>query len=379
MKSIGYSGEFAGAVEAVASTGGQLMPPIMGAAAFIMADILGVPYTNVVKAAIIPVFLYYFGTYIQIHLRAKRLGLRGLIEEEIPDVRKTLRERGHLLIPMVVLVALLVMRYTPLYAAFYALILCVMVTFLKRETRMSLKDIIWALETGAKRTVTVSIACASVGIVIGISTLTGIGTTLGNAILSLAGGNLYICLFLVMILAIILGMGMPTVAAYIILATVAVPAICEFDVPRLAAHFFVFYFGLMANVTPPVAIPAYAAAGIAESDPSKTGLTAFRLALAGFIVPYLFMTYPQMLMIGSVSLEMVLATVSATLGVAGLGCAVEGFLVSPLRQWQRAVLTLGSLLMIIPGIVTDLAGISLVAAMWLMQVKLKSGQHAEAQ
>lgn len=246
MKSTGYEPEFAGAVEAVSSTGGQLMPPIMGSAAFIMADYLGIPYVTIIKAAIIPVLLYYLSIFVSVHYRAKKLGLKGVSRENLPNAWEVFKERGHLLIPFVVVVFLLMNRYTPIFAGCAGIISCILSAALKKETRMGIRDIIDSLENGAKGCVSVAISCASVGLVIGVCTMTGLSTILGNYILEFSQGNLLLTLFLVMFLAIIMGMGLPTVAVYILLVSVAVPVVASLDVPMLAAHFYVFYFGLMA-------------------------------------------------------------------------------------------------------------------------------------
>ncbi|QJT07424.1 TRAP transporter permease [Oceanidesulfovibrio marinus] len=357
MKRIGYPAEFAGGVEAVASTAGQLMPPIMGASAFIMADFLGVPYLDIVKAAILPVVLYYTGLFVMVHMRARRLGLRGLRDDELPKLSTVMKERGHLLIPLIAILIMLVMQFTPLYAAFYGIIITLVVTQLRKHTRLSFQDIIWALETGAKRSVSIAAACAAVGIVIGISTLTSVGNTVGEFLLAMAQGQLLPALFMVMIFALILGMGLPTVAAYIILATVAAPILTsQFGLPKLVSHFFVFYFGLMANVTPPVAIPAYAAAGIACSSPSRTGWTAFKLALAGFLAPYLFVYSPQILLYQftwAALPETLWVAFTAIFGVFLLACSIEGFLRHRLATWQRFLLGASSLLLIEPSMITD--------------------------
>ena len=361
MKSTGYEPEFAGAVEAVSSTGGQLMPPIMGSAAFIMADYLGIPYVTIIKAAIIPVLLYYLSIYVSVHYRAKKLGLKGVSKENLPNAWAVFKAKGHLLIPFVVVVYLLVRRYTPIFAGCAGIISCILASALKKETRMSLRDIVDSLENGAKGCVSVAISCAAVGLVIGVCTLTGLSTILGNYIMELGQGNLLLTLFLVMFLAIIMGMGLPTVAVYILLASVAVPVVASLNVPMLAAHFYVFYFGLMANVTPPVAIPAYAAAGLAGSSPSKTGWVAFRLALGAFLIPYLFMFNTSILMIDSSLLQIIYSAISPIIGVYALNLGLEGFKDFPIPVWQRVLLIVGALALIKPGFVTDLVGLVIVA------------------
>ena len=370
MKSTGYEPEFAGAVEAVSSTGGQLMPPIMGSAAFIMADYLGIPYVTIIKAAIIPVLLYYLSIFVSVHYRAKKLGLKGVSRENLPNAWEVFKERGHLLVPFVVVVFLLMNRYTPIFAGCAGIISCILSAALKKETRMGIRDIIDSLENGAKGCVSVAISCASVGLVIGVCTMTGLSTILGNYILEFSQGNLLLTLFLVMFLAIIMGMGLPTVAVYILLVSVAVPVVASLDVPMLAAHFYVFYFGLMANVTPPVAIPAYAAAGLAGASPSKTGWVAFRLALGAFLIPYLFMYNNSILMIDSSIPEIIYSAISPIIGVYSLNLGLEGFKDFPIPLWQRVLLVAGALALIVPGIVTDLIGLLIVAFVIFNQKRL---------
>jgi len=367
MKSTGYPKEFAAGVEAVASTGGQLMPPIMGSAAFIMADYLGVAYIEIVKAAIIPVFLYYLSLFLSIHIRAKKLGLKGVCRENLPKAWDVLKSRGHLLIPFVAVVILLVMRFTPIFAGSCGIVLTIAVAALRKETRMGFQDILWALENGAKRTVPVSIACASVGLVIGVCSLTGISSIIGNYILQLGRGNLLITLFLVMLLSIVMGMGLPTVAVYVLLSSIAVPVIVQLNVPALAAHFFIFYFGLMANVTPPVAIPAYAAAGLANSNPSKTGWVAFKLALAGFLIPYLFILNTDVLMINANFVDIIYSALTPILGILMLCVGIENYMLKPLPVWQRALCIIGSLALLYPGLATDLIGLAFLLLIFAVQ------------
>ena len=367
MKSTGYNKEFAGAVEAVASTGGQLMPPIMGSATFIMADYLGVSYVEIIKAACIPAFLYFFAIFAMAHIRAKKLGLRGLARENLPRVWDVLKERGYLVLPFVVVVALLVMRFTPIYAGCWGIILAIASAGLKKTTRMSFSDIIWSLENGAKRVVPVAVACACVGLIIGVCTLTGVSTILGNYILRLSQGDMLLTLFLVTILAIIMGMGLPTTAVYILLVSVAAPTLSSFNLPKLAVHFFVFYFGLMANVTPPVAIPAYAAAGLANSDPGKTGWAAFKLAIPAFIIPYIFIYAPQMLMINPTLLGVVHVTVTSILGVVMIALAVENFFLTRLSILQRLLLFLGGIALMDAGWATDAVGLAIVIIVFMLQ------------
>lgn len=377
MKDTGYPKEFAAAVEAVASTGGQLMPPIMGSAAFIMADYLGIAYIEIIKAAIIPVGLYYASLFFCVHFRARKLGLKGLSREYLPNAWEVMKERGHLIIPFLVVVALLVKRFTPLYAGAVGIVAAIAAAAIKKETRLGVKDIIWALENGAKRSVSVAVSCASVGFVIGVCTLTGISTILGNYILEIGRGNLMLTAILVMFLSIVMGMGLPTVAVYVLLVSVAVPVIATFQVPLLAAHFFVFYFGLMANVTPPVAIPAYAAAGLANSNPSRTGWTAFRLALSGYLVPYLFLYNPHILMVDANIVQIIYAVLSPALGIFLLSVCTEGFFMKNIKPWERVLAGGAALAAIAPGIITDLMAVGIFLFLLLKNRRIHERQIKE--
>jgi len=367
MKSTGYEPEFAGAVEAVASTGGQLMPPIMGSAAFIMADYLGISYFTIIKAALIPVFLYYLSVFIMVDLRARKLGLKGISRENLPSAKKVLKERGHLMIPFILVILLLVMGRTPMFCGTAGIIATVICAALRKETRMGFKDIVWSLENGAKRCISVAMSCAVVGCVIGVCTLTGISTILGNYILQISAGNLILTLILVAIIAIIMGMGIPTVAVYILLTSVAVPILIAMEIPALCAHFFVFYFGIIANVTPPVAIPAYAAAGLANSNPSKTGWAAFKIALPSFLIPFLFIYSPHMLMVDATIIQWLYSALSPTIGVVCICFAVEGYMLGKIAVWKRVLLLASGCLLIKYGIVTDLIGLGSFALVFLLQ------------
>ena len=271
MKRLGYRPEFAAAVEASASTGGQIMPPIMGAAAFIMAEFLNVPYLDIAKAAAIPACLYFFGVFMEVHFEAKRCNLRGLSRSELPRFLDVLKERGHLFVPLFAIIIFLSVGFTPLYAALMGLVTCIIAGALKKATRMSFREIADGFELGARNAIGVALACASAGIIIGAITLTGLGLKMGNGLVELAGGNLLVTLLLTMVTSLILGMGVPTTANYIITSTIAAPALIQLGVHPLAAHLFVFYFGIIADITPPVALAAYAGSGIAKSDPFWTG------------------------------------------------------------------------------------------------------------
>lgn len=367
MKSIGYKPYFAGAVEAASSTGGQLMPPIMGAAAFIMSDFIGVPYITIAIAAILPALLYYMAVFIMIHMEAKRLGLKGLPKDQLPNTKKIFMAGGHLLIPLFVIIYMLVKGYTPLKAAFYSIILTVAIAMLRKNTRLKLSDIIDAFDEGARSSLSVAAACACAGLVIGSVTLTGIGLKLANGIVSLAGGHLFFTLVLTMVTSILLGMGLPTTAKYIVLASMAAPAIQKFGVPILAAHMFIFYYGIIADLTPPVALAAYAGAGIAGDDPMRTGFTALRLAVAGFLIPYFFAYNPELLMINASFANTTIPAVTAIAGTVLLSFAAAGYWLRNLNVLERAALLAGALMLIQPGWLTDVGGVVLGVVVYLIQ------------
>ena len=388
MRSVGYRGSFAGAVEAAASTGGQIMPPIMGAAAFIMAQFLGMPYVEIAKAAAIPALLYYLSVGIMVHMEALRLGLDAIPRSRLPRAWAVLKEGGYLLIPIAVLVYLLVAGFTPYLSAFYCIITTVVVTssvaYLRgihaavngsmpmaaalKNSTAELGATVWtALESGGRGALAVAAACACTGLVIGVVTLTGIGLKLANGIVALSGGIFFITLFLTMIASIILGMGLPTTAKYIILSTIAAPAIQEFGVPALAAHLFIMYFGILADVTPPVALCAYAAAGIAKASPNETGFTALKLAGAGFLIPFIFCYNPALLLIDTTWMEVCLFVVTATVGIFALAICVVGYWLAPIPLWQRGLLLLGAVGLIDPGLATDIAGVSILIFTYITQ------------
>lgn len=376
MKSIGYKPEFAAAVEAAASTGGQLMPPIMGAAAFIMSQFIGIAYIEIAIAAALPALLYYLAVGFMVHMEAKRLGLQGLPKERLPKLKKVLAEGWHLLLPLFVIVYLLVKGYTPLRAALVCIIVTVAIAMMKKNTRLNVKDILDALESGARSAIGVSAACACAGIIIGVVTLTGVGLKIANGIVVLSGGSFFLTLFLTMIASIILGMGLPTTAKYIVLASMAAPAIMKFGVPILAAHLFIFYFGIVADLTPPVALVSYAAAGIAQSNPMKTGFTGLRLAMAGFLIPYIFVYNPGILLINTTPLEVVLIAATSILGAFSLALAGSGFWMRPLNIIERLVLFGSAISLIFPGTVTDIGGAVVLAGIWFLQ---KQGLKRDAQ
>lgn len=381
MKKIGYHKNFAGAVEASASVGGQILPPVMGASAFIMAETTGVSYGTIALAATLPALLYYLGVMAQVHFRAGRDNLKGVPKADLPRVKEVLKERGHLLIPIVALVFFLFQSIPVSYAAVYTIALTIVVAAFRKSTRMGPKEIIEALADGAKQSLSVMAACAVVGIIIGVVSLTSFGSVMTSSIMSIGAGSLFLTLFFTMIASMILGMGLPSIPAYIITATMAAPALANFDIPTLVAHMFVFYFGLFANITPPVALAAFAGAGIAGGDPMRTGFQALKLSLAGFIVPFLFVYNPAMLMIDTTDVAVnarefafpawttiVSITVTSVIGILALSAAVEGYFKAEMNWFWRTFMGVGALCMIIPETVTDMIGILMVVIAVIVNV-----------
>ncbi len=380
MKKLGYRPEFAAAVEASASTGGQIMPPIMGAAAFIMAEFLNMPYLEIAKAAAIPACLYFFGVFMEVHFEAKRSKLRGMDRAELPRFALVMKERGHLLVPLVAIIVFLGWGFTPLYAALVGLVICVLAAQIRKSTRMDVMDVLHAFAAGARGAIGVAVACATAGIIIGVVTLTGLGLKMANGLVDLAAGNLLLTLFFTMITSLILGMGAPTTANYIITSTIAAPALILMKVEPLAAHMFVFYFGIIADLTPPVALAAYAGAGIAKADPMKTGWIATKLAVGAFIVPYMFVYNPAMLLIGTTPFTLTQNLVTALAGMTALGAAMIGFFLAPMRWYERVWFGVAGLMLIDPGVITDIIGIVMVVAGVIIQMqKKKALQVAESQ
>ncbi len=377
MKKLGYKPEFAGAVEATASTGGQLMPPVMGAAAFLIAEFVGVPYIEVVKAAVIPAILYYVGVWIGVHLEARKEGLKGIPRSELPKFKKLFVERGHLAAPLVVIVYLLVVGYTPMKAALWAIGLAIVASMLRKSTRITPKQIIEGLDKGARGVLGVLVACATAGIIIGVVTKTGVGLKLASALIELAGGQLIPAMFFTMITSLLLGMGVPTTANYVITSTIAAPALIQMGVPILAAHMFVFYFGIIADVTPPVALAAFAGAGIAGASPMRTGVNAAKLAIAAFIVPYVFVLSPVLLMIKASAGTIFVSAVTALLGMLGLSIAMNGYYITKVSFLERLIFFIGGILMIDPGALTDVIGLVILIAATVIQIVKARRQKSE--
>ncbi|MBE6074912.1 MAG: TRAP transporter permease [Selenomonas ruminantium] len=374
MKKLGYHKNFAGAVEAAASTGGQLMPPVMGAAAFLMAEFVGVPYIDIVKAAVVPAFLYFAGVWLGVHFEAKRENLKGIPRDQLPKITTLIRERGHLAIPLILIVYLLVSGYTPMRAALVAIVLSIVCSALRKSTRMRPIEIVRGLETGARNVLGVLVACAAAGIIIGVVTKTGVGLKLASGLLQLSGGLLLPTMFFTMITAIILGMGVPTTANYVITSTIAAPALVQMGVPVLAAHMFVFYFGIIADVTPPVALAAYAGSGISGGNALKTGINASKLAIAAFIIPYIFVLSPVLLMMEGSVAELLFSTVTALAGMIALSSALIGYLAANCLWLERILLVVGGLLMIQPGLLTDAIGLTLFGLVLTYQLKRRRGE-----
>ena len=419
MKKIGYRPEFAAAVEAAASTGGQIMPPIMGAAAFLMSEITGISYVTIAVSAILPAVLYFAGIFMMIHFEAKKLGLRGLPKDSIPNFFKLFVRKGYLLLPIVVLVAMM-SRSTPAQSACMAILTTLVImlitdvvnaiknksyadlavvgalgvfavlyfvmnmglenagilagvcyialSFVGKHSKESGKIALEALETGIKNTMGVSLACGLAGIVAGVVTLTSLGSTLIDVIVPIAQNNLFIALFLTMICCIVLGMGVPTTANYLIMATITAPILIEMGLPTLAAHMFVFYFGIVADITPPVALAAYAGSAIAGSNPLKTGVTATRLAITAFIIPYIFAYNPKMLFINATPIEVVIIVVTACIGIFALSAALEGYMFRRMKIYETLPLLVGGILLIIPDNLLSAIGFAVVAVVVVIQI-----------
>ena len=394
MKKLGYKPEFAGAVEAAASTGGQIMPPIMGAAAFLMADYLGVPYSDIIGRAILPAVLYFLGIFIAVHLEARKSGLKGISRDQLPRMKELIKD-SYLLLPMIILIYLVCSNTrTMQFSASVAILSAIAVGLLSnvlnnnRVNRQSgVKNsagdtvkalfgfkggftggrVLEALEAGGRSTIAVAVACGVAGIICGCITVTGLASKLINLIIGIAGSNMMLGLLLTMVCCIILGMGVPTTANYCIMASTCAPILIQMGVPTIAAHFFVFYFGIVADITPPVALAAYAGSAIAKSNPMKTAVTATRLAIAAFVVPFVFAFSPDMLLIDATIGSIAVISITAVLGMVGVAAGLSGYLVKEMNLIERVLAVGGGLLLVIPGTVTDVIGIVLVAIVLALQ------------
>ena len=367
MKKTGYKSEFAAATEAAASTGGQIMPPIMGAAAFLMAEYVQEPYSKIVLRAILPAVLYFTGIFISVHLEAKKLGLKGLKKEDLPKLLPLLK-KSYLLFPLFLLIYLVVTSTRSIqYAAAISILACILVSLFNKGSRITPKRLLEALAAGGQGAITVAAACGIAGIIAGTITITGLASKIISGVVALAGGSVFLALLLTMICCIVLGMGVPTTATYCIMAATCAPILVQMGVPTVAAHFFVFYFGIVADLTPPVALAAYAGAAIAKASPMKTAVIATKLAIGAFIVPYAFAMSPAMLLIDTNVLEVILICVTAFIGICCLSASLEGYLMTHMPWYQRLLALVGGLMLIFPGTATDLGGIALALVVSALQ------------
>lgn len=365
MKSLGYTPEFAGAVEAAASTGGQIMPPVMGSAAFLISESCGVPYRELMLIAVIPAALYFIGIWISVHLEARRLGLKGTPRSELPKLWPLLRDKGHLLLPLIGIIYLMVAGYTVTRSALIGCLICIIVPYLRKGTRVPFLQIFTALPQAARNVVSVATACSTAGIIIGMVTLTGLGQRIGSGIFDLVGNNVFLALVCAMFTSLILGMGVSTTSNYLITSTIAAPILIKAGIPMLASHMFCFYFGIVADITPPVALAAYAGSAIAKGNAFKTGVNATKLAIAAFLIPYMFALNPKMIMIGGTFLEALPMVITAIIGLVGIGAGFIGYLNGPVKPLMRIVSLAGGLLLIVPGTMTDIIGIALIAVVYV--------------
>jgi TRAP transporter 4TM/12TM fusion protein len=376
MKRLGYRPEFAGAVEATASTGGQLMPPIMGSAAFLMAEFTGVPYVQIIAAATIPALLYYSGVWSGVHFEALKYDLKGMPKDQIPRALRVFKERGHLVIPIIIVIWLLISGFSPAYAALGAITSAILCSYIKKDTRMSPKDIYDALAKGARSALTVIAACGTSGIIIGVVTQTGLGLKVGSILVGAAGGNLFMTLVFTMITSLILGIGVPTTANYVITSTIAAPALLALDVPIVAAHMFVFYFGIIADVTPPVCLAAVAASGVAKSEPMRTGINASRLAIAAFLIPFVFVFSPQMLLIDAHFFRVVYIVTTAFVGMILVAAGLTGFYKTHMNPVERLLFAGAGVALVTTHYLSN--GIAIVVALATLYLHLQKAKRRKA-
>ena len=370
MKKSGFTPEFAGATEAAASTGGQIMPPMMGAAAFIMMEYLGVSYATIMLAAVVPAILYFTGIFIGTHFEAKRLKIIGLPKSELPRFKDLMVRDGYMLIPLFVIIGTIMVGFTPQRAALFGILSAYVVSLIRKDSRMNLRKIVNVLEQGARVALPVIAAVATAGIIAGVVSITGLGAKFASGIIALSNGHLMFALFFTMIACIILGMGLPTTANYVVTATIAAPVLInDFMVAPLAAHMFVFYFGIVADITPPVCLAAYAGAGIAKANPFKTGMTAVKLAIAAFIIPYVFIYNPMLVLVDVIAWKLIIGVLAAVLGMIGVSSAVIGFFIRNSRVWERIILLGAGLMLIIPEFLSSGIGLVLIVLVWSIQKK----------
>ena len=371
MKRIGFEPHIAGAVEATASSGGALMPPIMGAAAFVMAEYLGMPYIEVCKAALIPAILFYLAIFSVVHFYSLKRGVVGLPAEELPHIKQVMVEKWIFIVPLAALLYLLIAGYSPRVAVLTALPATIVMSLFKRKFRLTPRKLCDAMADTADGSVMVTAACASAGLVIGVVLLTGMGTKITTLVVSLSAGSLFVALPVVMVASLLFGMGLPTVVCYVLLASTVAPSLVDLGISPLAAHLFIFYFGMLCMVTPPVSFAAYAGAAIANADPMKTGWSAWTFSLVGFLLPYMFVYNPSLLMMGT-TLEIILASITSIIGVVCLGSAIIGYFLKPTAVADRLLLFTAAFLLIFPGLFTDMGGIACVIITLILQLKKKA-------
>src|SRR5690625_1880462 len=368
MKKSGFKSEFAAGTEASASTGGQIMPPIMGAAAFIMMEYLGVSYAVIMATAVIPAILYFTGIFIGTHFEAKRLGIFGLPKSQLPSLKEQMIRYGYMLLPLFVIIATVMIGFTPQRAAIYGILSAYLVSLIRKESRRSIKKTIYVFEQGARVALPVIAAVATAGIIAGVVSMTGLGAKFAAGIIALSGGYLFLALFFTMVACLILGMGLPTTANYVVTATIAAPALINgFDLAPISVHMFVFYFGIVADITPPVCLAAYAGAGIARANPFKSGVTAVKLAIAAFIIPYVFVYSPILVMENVTIVPLILTVITAILGMIAVSSAMIGYFIRSSKFYERIALFIGGILLIIPDAKYSLVGFLLAMIIWFIQ------------
>lgn len=374
MKSLGYEPEFAGAVEAAASTGGQIMPPVMGSAAFLIAESVGIPYSQLMLVALIPALLYFSGIWIMVDFEARRKGLKGLPREKLPPAKPLLLQKGHLVLPLAAIIYFMLSGFTITRSALWGIAIAALVPFLKKSTWVSPKQILEALPLAARNIVSVATACSTAGIIVGMVTLTGLGQRIGGGMFQVVGGNVFLGLMCAMITSLVLGMGVSTTSNYIITSTVAAPILIHLGIPLLAAHMFCFYFGIIADITPPVALAAYAGSAIAKGNPFRTGVNASKLAIAAFLVPYMFALNPKLIMIDGTFLEALPMILTALVGLFGIGGGLIGYINAPIGSYWRLLMIAGGLGLLIPGMTSDLIGAAVILTVYFFTRRKKAGE-----
>lgn len=368
MKKSGFKPEFAAGTEAAASTGGQIMPPIMGAAAFIMMEYIGVSYAVIMATAIIPAVLYFTGIFIGTHFEAKKLGIFGLPKDQLPSLKEQMIRYGYMLIPLVVIIGTVMIGFTTQRAAIYGILAAYLVSLIRKESRLSFKKTLYVFEQGARVALPVIAAVATAGIIAGVVGMTGLGAKFAAGIIALSAGHLFLALFFTMIACLVLGMGLPTTANYVVTATIAAPALINgFDLAPISVHMFVFYFGIVADITPPVCLAAYAGAGIARANPFMSGVSAVKLAIAAFIVPYIFVYSPILVLVDVQVVQLAIAIISAVVGMIGVSSSMIGYFARRTKLWERIALFVGGILLIMPGMISNIIGVVLIVVVWFIQ------------